>query len=900
MKPLSLFILLFIYSSYCLAQKPALDASVFDKWPSVQTPSISNNGNYALYTIFNQPVGSSTLVIQSTRSTWKMEIPGGTAGVITEDSKKVVFIKPQDSLCILTLGSTAVEQIPHISSFRLFKQGAGQGLAYNTHTPQNELVLRNLITGSQRSFPGATEYLLSNDGYTLLLKNRSFNGSSRSTSLNWVNLINGNTITIWQGFTASNFVFDADNIQLAFIAFTMVNKQPKAAVWHYKAGDAAASMLATEQSAGMDSSLSFDQIWFFNKKGNSIFLSLKEKESPSPDPNAVRVDIWSYNDPQLQSQQLAQLDPGRFFMGGELRSYRAVINIYDHHVIRLQQEDERMEPLKLLMNRNPDDFSLLMHMKGDECEQNWNRASHPVYYIVSTKDGERKQILNMSGLVLSPGGKYAVGTDTTSGDFYSYELATKLTHNITRKIPIPLIDNEYDLPDCKPQRLKVAAWLANDTALLIYGDYDIWQVDPAGRRLPVNITNGYGRRHNIVFRLAMSPRGKPIPNSQQLILTAFNRVNKKNGFYSLQLNKEKDPEPLTMEAYTYDVFGDNPDLPNVTLLKARDAESYIVQRMSAAASPNYFFTSDFKTFTPLSSVYPEKWYNWLTSELITWKTLDGKSAQGILYKPEDVDPKKKYPIIFYCNESMSDYLNVYKNPKPSSGSINIPWFVSHGYMVFTPDIQYTIGEPGQSAYNSIVAAAKYLTSFSWVDTARMGIHGYGFGGYATNYLITYTNIFAAASITSATTNFISSYGSIIRNDISNMSAYESGEYQIGATLWQKPELYIKNSPIFRVDKVTTPLLMMHNKKDVSVPFAQGIELFTALRRLGKKAWMLQYDDSGTGAFGEDGIDYTIRITQFFDHYLKNTLPPKWMTVGIPAKLKGIDSGLEPDTFGGKP
>jgi hypothetical protein len=94
--------------------------------------------------------------------------------------------------------------------------------------------------------------------------------------------------------------------------------------------------------------------------------------------------------------------------------------------------------------------------------------------------------------------------------------------------------------------------------------------------------------------------------------------------------------------------------------------------------------------------------------------------------------------------------------------------------------------------------------------------------------------------------------------------------------------------------------MMSNKADGDVPFPQGVEMFTALRRLGKKAWMLQYDGEDHMVFDAAAADLTVRMKQFFDHYLKGAPPPKWMTEGVPARLKGIDSGLELDTSGKQP
>jgi dipeptidyl aminopeptidase/acylaminoacyl peptidase len=338
-------------------------------------------------------------------------------------------------------------------------------------------------------------------------------------------------------------------------------------------------------------------------------------------------------------------------------------------------------------------------------------------------------------------------------------------------------------------------------------------------------------------------------------------------------------------------------------IKAQNTELWLVRRTSASEAPNYFMTDDFKTFAPLSDVQPQKPFNWLTAELLSWTTFDGILAQGILYKPEDFDPKKKYPVIFNYYEAMSDRLYDYPKLEYPEGSMNIPWFVSHGYLVFTPDIYFKTGQAGQSTVNSVVSAAEFLAKKPFVNAQKMALQGHSFGGFETNFLITHTKLFAAASEGAGVVDVISAYGSLkgINGIGPGATAYtERGQGRMGATLWENPTSYIDNSPIFKVNEVTTPLLIMHNKNDGNVSWAQGFQLFTALRRLNKKAWMLQYDGEGHILGDSAAKDYTIRQTQFFDFYLKGAPPPKWMTQGIPARLKQIDDGLELDTSGRQP
>ncbi|HEY1200078.1 MAG TPA: prolyl oligopeptidase family serine peptidase, partial [Niastella sp.] len=277
-------------------------------------------------------------------------------------------------------------------------------------------------------------------------------------------------------------------------------------------------------------------------------------------------------------------------------------------------------------------------------------------------------------------------------------------------------------------------------------------------------------------------------------------------------------------------------------------------------------------------VYPERNYNWLTSELVSWRTLDGSISQGVLYKPENFDSSRRYPLIFDYYDKRSIELNVYRIPGYSDGEINIPWFVSNGYMVFIPDIHYKIGHVGESVLNSIISAARILSSRTYIDSTRMGIVGHSFGGYETNYLLTHSTIFAAAISSAGFCDLMGMYGSLWEDGSSFSEYFELRAGRMGVTPWENREAYISNSPIFNVDKVVTPVLMMNNVDDKAVPFSQGVQFFTALRRLGKKAWMLQYEDEGHSLYSlEAKADYTIRTTQFLDHFLKGKPAPGWMS-----------------------
>ena len=312
----------------------------------------------------------------------------------------------------------------------------------------------------------------------------------------------------------------------------------------------------------------------------------------------------------------------------------------------------------------------------------------------------------------------------------------------------------------------------------------------------------------------------------------------------------------------------------------------------------YFTRDNWNTETRLSDINPQQDdYLWGDVQLVSWDAYDGTPLKGLLYTPENLDPSKKYPMMIYFYEISSNTLYDYYSPAPSRSIINIPFYVSRGYVVFVPDIVYETGHPGESAYNCICAGAEAMCDrFGFIDRSRMALQGQSWGGYQTAYLVTRTDMFAAAGAGAPVGNMTSAYGGIRwESGNSRISQYELGQSRIGKTLWEDGalELYIENSPVFFADKVSTPVLIMHNDADGAVPWYQGIEFFMSLRRLGKPVWLLEYNDEAHNLMERRNCkDLSIRLQQFFDHYLMGAPEPVWMRSGIPYARKGNYFGYE--------
>jgi dipeptidyl aminopeptidase/acylaminoacyl peptidase len=749
------------------------------------------------------------------------------------------------------------------------------------------LVLRDLQTGKEFKYQFTNNYIFNETGNVLVLETtRKNNDSLVKASVLWVSLPEGKTDTIFRVYNeVRNLALDKAGTKLAFVAERdSVTKalQKFYKLWYYEKGMDSARLRVDRNTAGVAKGYTVNEnsLPAFSKDGKKLYFGLapirKPKDTTLVDFETARLDVWHYNDDYLQPQQLVQVN-------NELRrGFLAVLNGNDSKVTSLGADSAENT---FLIDEGNADYVLATSTKGNRVEAQWLGFARQNAWIVSTQDGSKKQVkIKQRGFFnASPKGKYVLWYDVATKQYFTYNIATSAVKNITSKITTPLYDDEDDHPD-DPGSFGNAGWLENDEAVLIYDRYDIWQVDPDGAKAPVNITNGFGKKNKTVLRYVRTdPEARFIKQGQSILLEGFNRTSKYDGAFTLKLGETADPVKLDAGPYA-----------QMFPIKAKEADAYIVIRMTPNES-NLFTTNDWKSFTRLSAVNPQqKDYNWFTSELVKWKMFDGKEAEGLLFKPENFDPKKKYPVIFYFYEKDADGLYNYRAPAPSASTVNIPYFVSNGYLVFDPNIYYKNGEPGESAYNSIVSAAKHLSKMPWVDSTKMAIQGQSWGGYQVAYLVTRTKMFAAAGAGAPVANMTSAYGGIRwGSGLNRQFQYERSQSRIGYTLWEKPELYIKNSPLFKADKVATPLLLMHNDADGAVPWYQGIEYFTALRRLGKKVWMLQYNGEDHNLVERrNRKDLSIRLAQFFDHYLKGAPAAKWIADGVPATVKGVEWGTE--------
>lgn len=864
-----------------LISKPPIDTADLLRWPIIldgSNPIISNNGEYMSYRVSRISPEGPSVIIRSVNGNWETSLTKVSQVTFTSDSRRAIFLAPGDKLCILTLPNIDCEYQENVHSFKLFMQKGREMLIYHRSNQKKELVLYELTLGIKHIYSNIDSHTISKDSKNMLLLTTP--DSVGYVTLLWVDLETMVQKPIWKGNNATNLCFDESGKQLAFLVYDTTNHDNS--LWLYKLGQTKALEILRAGTSNLSNKTNIVSIENFNSDGEKLFLQISEKSFQNQKHSKLTATVWSYRDPKLQTQQIEERRSAP-------TSYLAVLDIrFPNQIWRIQYQDE------YIAANNGNGLIVLTSMKGNLFERHWSSAAVCNSFLIRANEKERRPF-PLNHVTFSPNQKYLLGhhiTDTWAGDLYIYELSTNTTRNITKKIPAATRLEEDDMTTMRRNRgLMLARWLPEDTAVLIYDYYDIWLVDLTGKRKATKLTNG--SENKIQFRLAGEDTRKSnvIQPDVPTILTAFNTKNKQHGFYQLKWNTVHQPELLFMGDYFF-----SRTTSNSHFLKARDRNIYIVRREQTGKSPNLFTTTDFRTFAPLSLNYPEKTVNWFTSELVTFTTTNGIETQAILYKPENFNPTNKYPLLIHYYDKKSDELNRYRLPQSwgTGADLDIAWFASHGYLVLLTDIHFSIGKPGKSIEDAILGAAKHITRRSYIDKDHIGIQGHSFGGYETMYLITHSNFFAAAVTSAGVSDAATSYNSLWPDGSSVQEYFETTAYRIDSTPWQAPSSYTANSPIFSVASVKTPVLMVHNKKDKNVWFEQGLEFFTALRRAGKRAWLLQYDNGSHGQLAEDYKDYLIRTTQFFDHYLRGNPPPNWMTNGNPAWIKGISDGLELD------
>lgn len=606
----------------------------------------------------------------------------------------------------------------------------------------------------------------------------------------------------------------------------------------------------------------------FSQDGTKLYVAAAPERAPqpaNPTPDDIQLDIWHWKDGNIQPMQKVRAAADR------VRTFGAVLLLDTKQFRHLSDEDVTIQQPATGDWAVGIDDRKYKHMTG---------YASPVpsdYALVNIRTGEAKALATAStaGFSLAPSGKYLLSFD--GKDWNTVSVPDGKKTNLTASLKVKFFDEEHDSPSTPPP-YGGAQWTPDGKFVLVSDRYDLWKLAADGSGAE-NLTQ-IGRNLGVRFTL-LKPRSPddrtPVERttdvSKSHLLFAENLTTRDTGFYRLEPGGPA--KMLLMGARNY-------SFPT----KAKDADVYLLTVQTFSQYPDYYVTTpDFNELKRVTDINPKvKDYNWGRAELIKYTSTDGTPLQGILVKPENFDPTKKYPMVVYIYERLTDNFHTFRVPNVVRGQvINPTFYASNGYLVLMPDIAYKIGAPGQSAIKCVLPAIQAVADKGYVDEKAIGINGQSWGGYQIAYMVTQTNRFKAAVAGAPVSNMVSAYDGIRwGTGLPRQFQYEKTQSRIGATLWEAPMKYLENSPVFMADRVQTPLLMIHNDQDDAVPWYQGIEYYLALRRLEKEVYLLNYNGEPHNlAKKATARDFAMRMFQFFEHHLKAKPAPEWMEKGVP-------------------
>ena len=750
-------------------------------------------------------------------------------------------------------------------------RGGGRGAGGRGPEFGTDLILRSLADGAERTITDVAEFHLTDDGKQLV-----YAVAAHDTAKNGVFVATPGSgdapVTVLDGKGKySKLTFDENQTQMVFLS-DRDNAGAKPPKWKIYRWDrkAAATELVSDAATGLEKGVAISDkgTISFSRDGSRMYFGVAapvpevktdDAADASTEDKAV-VDVWSYKDEYLQPMQKvrAARDRDRTFMAAYLIPEHKLVQLADNEMDSVTTCES---PQWALGN---DDRA---YRKADDYDEHYTDL-----YLVDSTTGTRKKIAEKSfgTATWSPSGRYLLNFDGKDWSTISVPAGKKV--NLTASLGVKFFNEDTDTPSI-PGAYGSAGWTKDGNSVLVYDRYDIWRISPDGTGAK-NITAGYGRGHDIRLRYVRTEtdtRERWIDASKPLLLSGENLTTYDQGFFRGSIDGGE-PKQLTMAAKS---FG--------TPVKAKDADVYLLTGQTFNEFPDLLTTDGtFKELRKVSDANPQKaGLLWGSAELVPFKNADGVALQATLYKPENFDPKKKYPMMVYIYERLTQNVNHFVNPAPGT-SINLSYYVSNGYLVLTPDIVYTTGYPGQSALKCVLPAIQAVVNRGVVDESAIGIQGHSWGGYQIAYMVTQTNRFRAVEAGAPVADMISAYDGIRwGTGITRQFQYERTQSRIGGSIWQYPTRFIENSPIFWADRVQTPVLILQNDGDDAVPWYQGIEFFLALRRLGKEVYLFNYNGQPHGLRSRpDQKDYTIRMQQYFDHYLKGAPAPDWMTKGV--------------------
>ena len=907
----------------CLAQpllaqeKRALTFADLMRFQTIDDPVISDDGAWIAFTAAPDR-GDGEAVVRAVAGEARYVVARGSHPVISKDGAWVAMRldppfaetekaedakaedakdKPKPGMALLHTADGAVVTVDSVETFAFSKDGAW--LAAHHVAPKDTtkaedkedkrktgapLTLRELATGREIAVPDVRAFAFDEEGRFVAYAVAAEAGARDGLYVRDLRADGAPETTLDarpHGHYASLTWSKADG-SLAFLAATEDDDgKPGPATLYVWDGDGAPREAATPDDAPDGWTLPAKNTLRWTKDGERLFFGFRpetpeDEDDASDDTTAAdpydvdailekrTVDVWHWNDSLIIPNQKKQWKQSRD------RTYEAVYHRADGRVVPLADRvvwgQGKAENARVMLGRAEVPYYKLRTWEGFFFDP----------YVIRLADGAKTKIAEKlsNAVSLSPEGGFVVYYKMPH--WYLYDVASGATRNLTEGLGVPFANEDHDYPSEAPG-YGVAGWVAGDRAVLINDKYDVWRFPTAPDAAPERLTGGEGRATERTFRIVRTdPEQTFFEEGETVLLSSYHNLRKNFGFWRAVIGATG-VEPLLEAEKKFDF-----------LAKAKDADMYLFTREDYDEFPDLWVSDpDFSEARRVTDLDAQRDpFAWGTSELVEWRSDDGIPLQGVVIKPDDYAPGKRYPVLVYFYRFMSQRLHDFNDPvvnhRPS-----FPLYVSNGYVVFLPDVRFEIGRPGFSATKAVVPGVQKLIDMGLADPDAIGLHGHSWSGYQTAFIVTQTNIFKAAIAGAPVSNMTSAYGGIRwGSGLARQFQYEKTQSRLGGSLWEARDRYIDNSPLFFADRIHTPLLIIHGDDDGAVPWYQSIELYLALRRLGKESVFLEYrgEDHHPAKYANK-LDWAMRMKQYFDHYLKGAPAPAWIEKGVPYEGK---------------
>ncbi|NMP17731.1 prolyl oligopeptidase family serine peptidase [Thalassotalea sp. Y01] len=928
--------LTFSTQAFAAEQRPLQVTDVM-KFKEIKKPTLTDNGEWLSYTA-QMDRGDSSFHVINTDGKTRFDVELGNGGQVSADGKyAAVLVKPsllsneqaskkekkdlKSNLTVINLSTGAEQVFEAVEDYQLSDTGGFVAFSqkqedktedadaakdkaddskaeakndendvalHNKKRIKYNLTVVNLQDSSSQIIEDVDNFSFSGKRAVLVYSVSVEDGSNNS--LKAINLNGNKSFTIVNQGSSSfdHLSWSHNGDKLAFIEGDFSKKDDsrrhKLKIWNSDKNSIKTVKTSTEQQQKWFISSTNKLTWsadderlFFGFK--PVIAKPEEIDSkPEDQADLYNVDkivakrnlqIWHGNDPLIKTNEKFQYNRDKKAF------YTAVYHVDDNELVRLANKD--IFNVVASNNKNA--------VLG-QTDLNYRRIRtwegfFSDFYIVDLEDGEKhlvvEKLSSYTPVKLSESGRYAAYYQ--DGHYWAYDSDKKRRVNLTKNIDVSFANEDHDYPSAAPG-YGIAGWLADDEGVLVYDKFDIWLLAADGDDSQC-LTCSLGRPNNLQFRINdLDKDNDIIDEDTTLLLTSYNDDKKNFGFYQLSLGQDKAPVKLVEDNKKYKFIG-----------KAKDADKIIFSREDFQEFPD-LWVSDLNPANgkKLTDVNPQvDDFLWGQPELVDWRSSNGERHQGILIKPANYVEGVQYPVVVYYyrlfSQRMYEFNQMKVNHRP-----NFPLYSSNGYAIFLPDVHFDVGTPGHSTNKSILPGLQKIIDMGVADPNAIGLHGHSWSGYQTLHSITETNMFAAAVSGAPVANMTSAYSGIrLGTGLARQFQYEMGQSRIGASMFERRDLYIENSPVFFADRITTPLLMQFGDIDDAVPWQQGVEMYLAMRRLDKEVILLQYE-------GEphhlkkypNKVDYTIKMMQYFDHYLKGKPAAEWMTQGEAYRDKKAD------------